>query len=261
MNKIALVLAASEGIGFSIAIKLLEIGNKVCIVSRSQGKLNSAINDIVSFNSDYKENIISYAIDISSENSMLKIKDFIQAKWGRSPDILINNNGGPKEGSLLSLNEEEWLDGFNSYAMPVISAIKVFSLDMIKNNWGKIITIGSIAAKEPIPNLDISNFVRSGLLGLHKSISKELAKDNINVHMVLPASILTSRSKSIIQNRAEVMNISFDESMQISNSRIPKGHLGDPSDVGNLVAFLCSDQANFLTGTSINVDGGVTKSI
>lgn len=257
MNKVALVLGASEGIGFACANKLLIDGKRVCIVSRNTEKLEKAFNTIPE---KYKGNLIYFACDISDKNSAMETSKFIQNNYG-SVDILVNSNGGPKTGNLLNLTDEDWEDGFNKFAMPIFRFIKYFSTDMIRNGWGRIITIGSIAAKEPIENLDISNFVRSGMLGLHKSLARDLAKHNINVHMVQPGSILTSRTKQRILQRAEDLSISYEDSEKISLAKIPKGKIGSADDVGNLIRFLCSDESEYLTGTSINIDGGMSNSI
>ncbi|AOP33668.1 hypothetical protein A0128_07330 [Leptospira tipperaryensis] len=256
MNKVAVVIGASEGIGFACAKSLLEAGNKVCIVSRSREKLDLAVAQLSEVS---QEKIISFAADIGEPNSVQEISHFVESNWG-DIGILINSNGGPKAGKLLTLSDEDWHKGFDTFAMPVIRAIREFSKNMIKNQWGRIVTIGSIAAKEPIENLDLSNFIRSGFLGLHKSVSRDLAKHNVNVHMVQPGSILTSRTKQRISQRAADLGISYEESEKLSLSKIPKGKIGDPEEVGSLVRFLCSEHSGYLTGTSIYVDGGMSVS-
>ncbi len=257
MKRTAVVIGASEGIGFACAKSLLEAGNRVCIVSRNPQKLDSAKAQL---GDSFAGDIISFAADIGVSDSILEIGKFVRSTWG-DVSILVNSNGGPKAGKILTLSDEDWQQGFNNFAMPVIRAIRTFSEDMIKNKWGRIITIGSIAAKEPIENLDLSNFIRSGFLGLHKSAARDLAKHNINVHMVQPGSILTSRTKQRITQRASDLGISYDESEKISISKIPKGKIGDADEVGKLVRFLSSEDADYLTGSSINVDGGMSLSI
>jgi len=118
-----------------------------------------------------------------------------------------------------------------------------------------------LAVKEPIDNLDLSNFIKTGLTAVHRTLTHNVAKDNINVHLVHPAAILTERSVKRIQERADLMNITYEESLKISESRIPKGELGKPSDIGELVAFLCSSKADYLTGLSVQVDGGMQKTL
>ena len=257
MKKIALILGASEGLGFACAKALLEDGVQVCIVSRTEAKLARAVEELSKINS---QNIISYAGDIAQEATLLNAKKLVESKWGKI-NILINSNGGPKAGKVTNLSDNDWKESFEKYALPVFRSIRSLVPDMIENNWGRIITIGSIAAKEPIENLDISNFIRSGFLGMHKTLSREVAKNNINVHNILPGSILTSRTEERILQRSKDLSISLEKSQEMSVAKIPKGKLGDPSDVGNLVAFLCSDKSGYLTGNSFLVDGGSSFSI
>lgn len=257
ISKIAIVTGASEGIGFACAQSLLSSGNRVCIVSRNEAKLKKAVQQL---SESFENRVTSFAKDLSEKDAIQDIQAYTKSIWGDA-DILVNSNGGPKPGTLLTLSEEDWNEAFQTFALPVINAIRVFSRSMIKKSWGRIITIGSIASKEPIENLDLSNFIRAGLLGLHKSLSKELGKYNINVHMVQPGSIMTSRTNERILKRAESLNISFEESRKISESKIPLGRIGLPSDVGNLVKFLCSDESNYITGASLQVDGGMSNSI
>jgi 3-oxoacyl-[acyl-carrier protein] reductase len=255
--KIALVLGSSEGLGYACAEALLKNNVKVCILSRNKNKLSNAVKKLSKIN---QNNVFSIKGDIKNEETLSKAKKLIEEKWGEV-NILINSNGGPKSGKVTELSDNDWTEGLNAYALPVFRAIRIFNKGMIKSNWGRIITIGSIAAKEPIDNLDISNFIRSGFLGLHKSLANDLAKHNINVHCILPGSIMTSRTKDRISDRANKLSISIKESMLISEKKIRKGRIGEPKDVGNLVAFLCSIEADYLTGGSYMVDGGMSNSI
>lgn len=257
MKKIALILGASEGLGYACAEALVQEGVYVCLVSRNHEKLISAVDKL---NAKQKDHAISYAGDLSDSDLICNAMEMVSSKWG-SVNILINSNGGPKSGSVSNLSDQDWIDSFNSYALPVFRAIREVLPGMKSQKWGRIITIGSIAAFEPIENLDISNFIRSGFLGLHKSLSREVASENVNVHVVLPGAIYTSRTKDRIEQRAKNLNITKEESMSMSIAKIPKNTIGDPADVGNLVAFLCSEKADYLTGSSHSVDGGMSISI
>lgn len=257
MNKIALILGASEGLGYACAEALVKEDVYVCLVSRNQEKLNSAVDKL---NTMCKDHAISFTGDLSDSELIRNALDMVLSKWG-SVNILVNSNGGPKPGNVSNLSDQDWSDSFNSYALPVFRAIREVLPEMKKQKWGRIVTIGSIAALEPIENLDISNFIRSGFLGLHKSLSREVASDHVNVHVVLPGAIYTSRTQGRIEQRAKKLNISKEESMSMSIAKIPKNKIGDPADVGNLVAFLCSEKADYLTGCSHTVDGGMSVSI
>lgn len=257
MKKIALILGASEGLGYACAEALIKNNVHVCLVSRSQEKLDSAVEKL---NEICNDHAMSFKGDLSDSNLIRNAIKRVSSKWG-SVNILINSNGGPKAGKVSNLSDQDWIDSFNCFALPVFRAIREVLPGMKKQKWGRIITIGSIAAFEPIENLDISNFIRSGFLGLHKSLSREVAIDNINVHVVLPGAIYTNRTKGRIEQRAKNLNISKEESISISIAKIPKNKIGDPEDVGNLVTFLCSEKASYLTGSTHNVDGGMSVSI
>lgn len=257
MKKIALILGASQGLGFACAEALVKEDVYVCIVSRNQEKLNSAVDKL---NKVSKNHTISFAGDLSDPFLIRNAINMVSSKWG-PVNILVNSNGGPKPGSVSNLSDQDWSESFNSFALPVFRAIREVLPEMKKQKWGRIITIGSIASFEPIENLDISNFIRSGFLGLHKSLSREVASYQVNVHIVLPGAIYTSRTQERIQQRANKLNISMEESISMSIAKIPKNTIGDPADVGNLIAFLCSEKANYLTGSSHSVDGGMSVSI
>jgi 3-oxoacyl-[acyl-carrier protein] reductase len=257
MKKVALILGASEGLGYACAEALIKENVYVCIVSRNEEKLKFAFQKLEKIKKNY---CIIFQGDLREPNLIRNVIDQISIKWGII-NILVNSNNGPKSGSVTNLTDQEWGDSFNSYALPVFRAIREVLPGMKSQKWGRIITIGSIAAVEPIVNLDISNFIRSGFLGIHKSLSREVANDNINVHVVLPGSIYTNRTQERIEQRAKNLNITNEESIAISVAKIPKMRIGDPSDVGNLVAFLCSKKADYLTGSSFTVDGGMSVSI
>ncbi len=255
-NRTALILGGSEGIGFGCARALAIRGCNIIIFSRNKDKLLSAKKNL----EKYRVNVEIYTGDIGSKDSLNNLFSSMENN-GTMCDILINNNSGPMPGAMLDLAEEDWANIFESHVMPFFRSIKLATPSMIDRKWGRIITIGSVAAKEPIENLDLSNFIRAGFASINKTLSKRLAVDNICTHFICPGSILTNRSKKIIEARASKMNISFDESIAMSEANIPMGRLGEADDVGELVAFLCSEQASYMTGNVIQVDGGLTKGI
>jgi len=255
-NKTAIILAGSEGIGLACAEALSRKKFNTIIFSRNKKKatLAKAYLETKGLSLD------SFTGDLSSVKDLKNLFSYVNKKYGGC-DVLINNNSGPSPGSLLDLDMDSWTETFNSHFLPIVSSIKEVVPNMKKNNWGRIITIASIAVKEPIENLDLSNFFRSGIASINKTLSRELAKYNINCHLVCPGSILTNRSKLLIKNRAEKLNISFQDSKKITEDRIPLGRIGDPEDVGNLVAFLASEESKYMTGNVIQIDGGMTNGI
>ena len=218
MKKIALILGASEGLGYACAEALVKDDVYVCLVSRNYEKLKFAVDRL---NKISKDHAISFTGDLSDSCLIRNATNFVATKWG-SINILVNSNGGPKPGSVSNLSDQDWIESFDSFALPVFRAIREVLPEMKKQRWGRIITIGSIAAFEPIENLDISNFIRSGFLGLHKSLAREVACDQVNVHVVLPGAIYTGRTQGRIEQRAMKLNISKEESMSMSIAKIPK---------------------------------------
>ena len=252
----AVILAGSEGLGLSAARCLAQSGHRIVLFSRSQSKLQTAKASLEGMASDVR----TIAGDLASGDDMTRLFAEVEGRFG-GVDILVNNTGGPRPGTVLELSEEDWRDAFEEQALSVIQAIRRAVPGMRERGWGRIITIASIAVKAPIAGLDLSNFMRGGLAAIHRTLSRSLAADNVNVHMVLPGSIMTARSKDLIERRAKRMGVSYAEALASSVSQIPKGRLGSPEDVGRVVAFLASDEAAYLTGNFIRVDGGLYNGV
>ena len=251
-QRTAVVLAGSEGLGLASAQCLGQDGHRVVIFSRSEEKLKAA-------QSRMTESGIEAATvrgDLASAADVERLFAFTNERFGGT-DVLVNNTGGPRPGHVLELSDDDWRAAFEEQALSLMRAVRQVTPGMRERRWGRIITIASISVKAPIDGLDLSNFMRGGLAAVHRTLARALAPDDVNVHMVLPGSIMTARSTSLIQARADKLGVSFDEALSTSVARIPKGRLGKPEDVGNVVAFLASEKANYLTGNFIRVDGGM----
>jgi 3-oxoacyl-[acyl-carrier protein] reductase len=205
---------------------------------------------------EHGRKVLTVQGDITSGDDLARLFSQVEEHFGGT-DILVNNTGGPRPGAMLELSEDDWRLAFEEQALSLIRAIKHVVPGMRRRRWGRIITIASLSVKSPIDGLDLSNFMRGGLAAVHRTLARTLAPDGINVHMVLPGSIMTARSRSLIQARADKRNISFEEAASASVARIPKGRHGQPEDVGHVVAFLASEGADYLTGNFIRVDGGM----
>lgn len=251
-QKTAVVLAGSEGLGLAAAQCLGGEGHRVVIFSRSKEKLEAAQ---ILFEERGREAVVVPG-DLTSSEDLERLFGFVEAHYGGT-DILINNTGGPPPGNILDLSDDDWRAAFEGQAVSLMRAIRRVVPGMRARRWGRIITIASLAVKAPIDGLDLSNFMRGGLAAVHRTLARALGPHDVNVHMVLPGSIMTARSRSLIQIRADNLKISFDEALSTSIGRIPKGRLGTPEDVGHLVAFLASERAGYLTGNFIQVDGGM----
>jgi len=252
MPKTAVVLAGSEGLGLAAAQCLAQDGHRVVLFARSKEKLEAAQARIKK--DGYEVHTVQG--DLISPHDLDRLFTEVETRFGGT-DILVNNTGGPHPGNVLELSDEDWRSAFEEQALSLIRAIRRVVPGMLRQKWGRIITIASLSVKAPIDGLDLSNFMRGGLAAIHRTLARSLASSDVNVHMVLPGSIMTARSRALIQKKADSLKASFDEAESASLARIPKGRFGQPDDVGRVVAFLASDGAGYLTGNFVRVDGGL----
>ena len=240
-DKVAIVTGASRGIGKAIAIQLAKCGSKLVLVARNAEALDSVKESINSQGG----NAVAMSGDISSLNSFAEIIANTVSKWERI-DILVNNAGTACDNIIMRMKEEDWDHVLNVNLKGCFNGIKAVSRPMIKNKNGRIINITSVIGQ--IGNAGQSNYAASkaGIIGLTKSIAKELGSRNITVNAVSPGYILTDMTDKLDEEVKEKMK-----------SSIPLGRLGTPQDVANLVCFLASDEAEYITGQTFNVDGGM----
>jgi 3-oxoacyl-[acyl-carrier protein] reductase len=175
--------------------------------------------------------------------------------------VLVNNAGGPPTGDILSLKDEDWQKGHDLTLMSMVRLTRAVLPMMIQQRWGRIITITSIAAKQPINELLLSSAIRPGILGLTKVLANQYAKDNITVNTVCPGNVLTKRQEELAASRAAAKNISMEQYLKETASVIPAGRLGRPEEIGNVIAFLASEQASYINGVNMLVDGSAAKGI
>ncbi|MBN1214690.1 MAG: SDR family oxidoreductase [Candidatus Lokiarchaeota archaeon] len=260
-NKIALILASSKGLGFACARKFYREGANVIINSRSKENLEQAKIKIEKLkNTDFNNQIIPIVADLSNERDIENLVQKSTELFGRI-DILVHNTGGPPSGPIISITKKEWEDSIN---LNLISFIRISELVipiMQKQKFGRIIALTSVSVKQPLNNMVLSNTTRLGLLGYAKTLANEYAKDNILINLVCPGPNLTDRMKELIEQMAKKSNRSREEIKSSWIDQIPLGRMGKPNEVANLVLFLASNKANYITGTAIQVDGGFTKSI
>lgn len=242
-----IVCGASKGIGFGIAKVLIEKKHKVLIVSRSEENLKEASKKL--------KNCPYIKADLNFEEDRKKLIE-ISLKILKKINFLIINTGGPPRGNFFSTDIEKYDYAYNSLLKSTIHLIKLTIDHFIKNNFGRYIIISSIAAKEPIIDLILSNTFRSALFGFIKSFSKEVAKYNITCNIVLPGFVNTERLRELSEKTG-----SFEKFKEEIIKNVPIGRLIEAEEIGYLVNFLISKEAKAITGTSIPVDGGFLKSI
>ena len=247
-NKVAFVAASSHGLGRSVALELAMEGAKVIICGRNKENLQHTKHEIEKLSN---EEVLALAGDLSIDVEREQIiKKALQAY--NSINILVTNMGGPPAGKFEELKQEDWDKTYKNLLISVIGLVNGFLPGMKKQRWGRIISITSMAVKQPVNNLILSNAVRASVVGLIKTLSNELAIHNITVNNVMPGYTETERLKELIEN-----NPSFAS----AKSEIPLGRFGTPEEFAAAVTFLASERASYITGVSLAVDGGWIKSI
>ncbi|MFX1390106.1 MAG: SDR family oxidoreductase [Promethearchaeota archaeon] len=259
-NKVALVLASSKGLGLACAKEFYKEGAHVVICSRAKENLDHAkesIEILKSINPDNK--VISFVVDLMEEDM---IKDLVKktlSEFGKI-DILVHNAGGPPSGPIDAITKEDWK---NSIELNLQSFIRITDLVipiMKKQKSGRIIAITSVSVKQPLNNLVLSNTTRLGVVGFAKTLANEYGKYNILVNVVCPGPTLTDRMKELINKTVQDTGKSYEEVEKTWIDPIPLGRLGKPEELANLVVFLASEKASYITGTVLQVDGGFVKS-
>lgn len=240
-GKTAIITGASKGIGKAIAIQLALCGAKISLVARNKKNLDSVKKYIINSGGEAQ----SYIGDVSNFESFSTIVSRTIKNWQKI-DILINNAGITNDNIILRMSENEWQNVIDTNLKGCFNGIKATSRHMIKNKHGRIINITSVIGQ--IGNAGQSNYAASkaGIIGLTKSIAKELGSRNITINSVAPGYIETEMTQKLNTNIKDKLTTS-----------IPLGRLGKTEDVSNLVCFLASDEASYITGQTINVDGGM----
>ena len=240
LNKVAIVTGASRGIGKTIAEQLTLYGCKVAIVSRKINDLEKVKNNINS------NNVICFECDTTNQNQFKEIAQKIYDQWG-SIDILVNNAGINRDKLLLRLSESDWDDVINTNLKGYYNTIKIISRYMLKNRSGKIINISSVIGQ--IGNSGQSNYAASkaGVEGMTRALAVELGSKNISINSIAPGYIQTQMTDALNQDILDNMK-----------KNIPLNRLGVSEDIANLVCYLSSDLSSYITGQTINIDGGMT---
>jgi 3-oxoacyl-[acyl-carrier protein] reductase len=238
------VMGASQGIGLGIAAVLAREGARVAIASRSAEKLEAAAAEI-------GEGATAFVADAADLGRMAALPGEVEAALG-PVEILVANTGGPPMGGAFDHALEEWEHAYRSLVLsPKVLADAVVP-GMRERGWGRIVNVGSTSTVEPIPYLNLSNSHRMAAVGYLKTLAREVAADGITVNTVATGKFATERL-------ADNMG-SLEQAEEAAKTEVPAGRLGTPEEYGDLVAFICSERAAYLTGTVIPLDGGMLRS-
>ena len=244
-GKTALVMGASRGIGRGIAASLAREGARVAMASRSRERVEEAAKDI-------EGDTAAFEADTSDLDWLAALPDEVASKLG-PVEILVTNTGGPPLGGALDHEREVWEEAYRSLVLaPLVLADAVLP-GMRERRWGRLVNVGSSSVREPIPHLTLSNANRMAAIGLFKTLATEVASDGITVNTVATGRFATDR---LAENWG-----SWEEMERHAAEGVPAGRLGQPDEFGDLVAFLCSDRAAYLTGSVVPLDGGMLRSV
>ena len=202
--------------------------------------------------------MVSFQTDLNSSKDIDGMIKKIMEEYGRV-DILVNNTGGPKAGFFDDLTDEDWVSTFESTFLSVVRMTRAVLPSMKRNKCGRIVNISSVSAKQPIDNLILSNGVRMSVHGWAKTLSNELASDNILINNVCPGFTKTERVDDLVANQAKDMDIAEEKIVEAIANNIPAKRVGKPEELASLVTFLSSERSSYITGQSIAVDGGVSS--
>jgi 3-oxoacyl-[acyl-carrier protein] reductase len=254
-GKTALVLGASKGLGAAIAIALANEGVRVIGAARSVDAIAALDAKIDKANGGRIE---ARELDLSKSGSVATLADALLADGG--VDILINNSGGPAPGEARSAPLEAWQSGFDSMIASVIDLTQRLLPTMVERNWGRIITLTSSGVDSPIPRLAVSNGLRLALVGWSKTLATEVAGNGVTVNVIVQGRIHTDRVDQLDEAAAKRGDTTVEAVRKASIATIPVGRYGKPEELADVVTFLASERASYVTGSRIRVDGGMIRS-
>jgi len=245
----AIICASSKGLGKACAMALAAEGVDVWINARSSGPLQAAVEEINALGGGKATAIIA---DVTTESGRAALYEACPA-----PDILVNNAGGPAPGDFRNWDQKDWFDAINANMYSAIDMIKRCLDGMIERRFGRIVNITSVAVKMPVSVLGLSNGARSGLTGFIAGIAHEPAQHNVTINNLLPGYIATGRLWSVLEAGARQAGVDLEKHQQNLFNKIGARRPGDPDEFGATCAFLCSQQAAYITAQNVLMDGGL----
>mgnify|MGYP000011633320 CR=1 FL=1 len=255
-GKVAMVGGASRGLGYAVAEALAREGARVSISSSTQASIDAAGARLAATGSE----VLAMPVDVRNGDQI--------AAWGQKTierfggvDLLFTNAGGPPSGAAVSFDDAAWQNAIDLLLFSTLRMVRVAVPSMKERGGGSILMSTSASVKEPIPNLGLSTVLRASVSALSKTLALELAADKIRVNQIIPGRIDTDRVKQLDEIAGKKQGITAEQAKAKSIAAIPMGRYGDIAEYGRVAAFILSDAAAYMTGATVQVDGGLIRSV
>lgn len=256
-NRVAIIAAASQGIGLAAAHALAAEGSHVAICARNRERLETAAAAV---RDKHGVEVLAKAVDVTDGEAVHGLVAAVAKRFGRI-DICVTNAGGPPAGDFLSHSAQAWRKAFELNFMSTVYFAREVIPYMQQRRWGRLIAITSVSVRQPLADLVLSNAVRSGIVGLMKSLANEYGKDGILVNNVAPGWTATERLAELAQLKAVARGVAAEEVVSGWSEEVPLGRLGRPEEIADVIAWLASERASYVTGQTILVDGGFSRGL
>lgn len=256
-GRAAIVAGASRGLGRAVARSLAGEGCRVVVNARGEDRLRETAAEIEEATGTP---VVPVAGDVREEGTARRLVETATNELGRL-DVVVTNSGGPPSGGFADMEPADYEEALELNLLSAVRLVHAAVPVMKEAGWGRIVAITSVSVKQPIPGLLLSNVARPGVVGFIKSIATELAPHGILCNCVAPGYMATERVEELLRDRAEASGRSVEEIREEQAAAVPIGRIGDPAELGDVVAFLASERAGYLTGLTLQVDGGYVKGL